>query len=151
MEQTKYQKYLRILCILGIILNSIAAVLTLGAAVIGIIGLNTPGVDLSAVANGTINGQAMTTGQALTALGVLGVVMGILYAVNVVACAFGLRGAKDPSKIKPFFNIVLVLTILQAIVIVIHAVSGDVSGNRFVSLAFDVMLLFLANNIKQQA
>lgn len=151
MEETKYQKMLKILCIVGIVLNSIAAVLTLATAAISAIGLSAPGVDLSSAVNGTINGQALTTGQALGVLGVLNVFMGILFAVNVVACILGLRGAKDPAKIKPFFNLIVVLTVLQAIVIISNVVSGGISANRFVSLLFDLMLLYLANNIKQQA
>ena len=145
------QKVLRVICIIGIVLNAIAAILTLAAAAISVVGLNTPGVDLSSAANGTVNGQAITTGQALGILGILGLVAGIIYAANVVACIIGLRGAKDPSKIKPFFYIVVVLTALQAILIICSVIYGDISSNRFFSFFFDLILIFLASDIKKHA
>lgn len=151
MGETKVQRMLKILCVVGIVFNAIAAVLTLGASAISIVGLNTPGVDLSSAVNGTVNGQALTTGQALGILGVMSLVAGIIYIFNIVACVFGLRGAKDPTKIKPFFNIVVVLTVLQVIAIVLNTINGNVGSNMFFSFFFDLILLFLASQIKQQA
>lgn len=151
MEKTKSQKMLKVLCVIGIILNAIACILTLSAAAISVVGLNTPGVDLSSAVNGTINGQALTAGQALSVLGIVSVIAGVIYALNVIACILGLRGANHPSKIKPFFYIVVVLTVLQAILIVFNVINGDASSNRFFSLFFDLILLFLASKVKEQA
>lgn len=151
MEMSKQQKMLKVLCILGIIMNAIAAILALSAAAVSIIGLSAPGVDLSSAVNGTINGQTMSTGQVLGTLGVFGVIAGILYVFNVVACILGLRGANNPSKIKPFFNLVVILTVLQVIAIAFNVLSGGVSSNMFLSFFFDVILIGLASQIMKQA
>ena len=143
---TKSQKIIKVISLILIvfsILAIIAGLVTLlgGVAVIG------EGASASA-ASQTLYA---TSAGLLFVLGIGSLISGI---IDLIIGILGLRGAKDPSKIGPFFVISIIGLILSAISFIGTVMSGgDVSAivSGLVSLALLIGCVYFANDIRKLA
>ena len=71
--------------------------------------------------------------------------------IDLLIGIFGLRGAKDPRKIGPFFSIIgLVLSILNLVISLTSGVSDLTTiGSNIVSVALLIGCVVLANKVRQ--
>ncbi len=137
------QKAIKVLSIISIVFGVIGIVFGLlafaGAGVIGNQMVTYQGVSYSAGA------LSIAGGFMLLIDGILDIVVGWL----------GLRGAKDPAKIGPFYVLCWIEVILVVVGFACMLFNGAAIGNAIVSLVGNIIvpliLLILARNIKNQA
>lgn len=150
MERSGSQKFLLVISIINIIF----AVLGILAGVVGIMGGAFFGAaDPQEVAS-TLADAGVTQGEAS------GIVVGaflfvlLASAVELIVGILGVRAANDNQKIMPVWVLALIDVILYVVGIIVAIVNGDFSAQGFsyiLSLAFAVLLFWVANNIKRQA
>lgn len=150
MERSGSQKFLLVISIINIVF----AVLGILAGIMGILGGAFFGAaDPQDVAS-TLSGSGVTQGEAS------GIVVGaflfvlLASAIELIVGILGVRAANDNQKIMPVWVLALIDVILYVVCIVITIVNGSFSADglsNILSLAFAVLLFWVANNIKQQA
>lgn len=133
------QKVLKVISIILIVLAAIA--LALGVFMVS--GSLLP--DLSGSLN--VNGDVSEIADVMLVLGVATVFSAV---VNIVIAVLGLRGAKNPSKIGPFFVLSIIGTVWYAIGMIGSLARGMIDINTAVNLVVVVVCLVLALNIKKQ-
>ena len=148
------QKTLRILCIITVImaiLCIIVGVLSMGAGgLIGIASTTNEGASELA-AQGYDSSTGVAAGVLVGALGVGIIISGI---IDLIIGLLGMRGAKDPSKIGPFWVFCIIGIVLNALSVIGCFMQGADATNivsNIISLALVVWCFFLANKIKTQA
>ena len=113
-----------------------AAVIVSGAMIGSDMTFQGDGVSLDGTSAG------MIVGMGAIVPGVVMVIVGVL----------GLRGAKSPSKIGPFWTLALIGVILNALELVSQLFGGDLTSVIGAIFGFALVLacFILANNIKKQ-
>lgn len=102
-----------------------------------------------------IEGTMWTGGEMAAVVGGFLVIAGV---VDLIVGILGLRGAKNPAKIGAFYVIAWIGLVINAIELILTFVSmaqgtADASTltSSFINLAFMVVCVWLARNIKQAA
>ena len=131
--KTSSQTALKVLSIIGIVVGAIIAV---------------SGIVLTVGANGFAMSQASSSGAGVAVLGTILIVAG---AFNVVVGVFGVRGANDPSKIGVFWVLCIIGIVFNALGLIMEATGSGISASSLIGTLFVVVLFILANNIKKQA
>ena len=150
MERSGSQKFLLVISIINIVF----AVLGILAGIMGVLGGAVFGAaDPQEVAS-TVAETGVTQGEASGL--VVGVFLLVLLAsaVELVVGILGVRAANDNQKIMPVWVLAIIDVILYVVGLVIVIVNGDFSSqgvSYILSLAFAILLFWVANNIKQQA
>ncbi|WP_139651924.1 hypothetical protein [Raoultibacter phocaeensis] len=134
------QKALKVVSILLIVY----AVIMIAAGAFLCFGASIPGVAGQAI---DVGGTALDAASLSMVFGVSSIIGGVLY---LIIGLLGMRGAKDPRKIGPFF----VLSIIGVVLGVVSAVMGIVQGtfplSQFIGLLVVIVCAVLAYNIKKQ-
>ena len=134
------QKALRIICILSAIWSALGCVVGLFLLF---------GVPF-------VMGDTLVTGgvevDAAVAQGVTGTIVLMSFVFNLFVVLLGIRGAKDPSKIRVFKVVCLVAAGLSFLGIALDVISGqmkDVGWSSIVSTLFMIILASLASEIER--
>lgn len=153
MQPSKSQKALKILSILSII----GAVLTILVAIFMVFGggllsnadlTDTADVAADLAAEGLTQQEA---GAMFSIAGALAIFDGI---ISIVMGILGLGAAKDNQKIMPVWWIALITLCLNVITAVMNLFKGTLFGSgssAIWSCLFAALVLWLANNIKEEA
>ena len=134
------QKALKVVSILLVVY----AIITLLLGAFLCFGASIPGVAGQAI---DVSGSAIDAATLSVTMGVGFVISGVIY---LIIGLLGNRGAKNPSKIGPFF----VLSIIGVVLAVISAVLGVMQGSfplsQLIGLLVVILCAVLAFNIKKQ-
>lgn len=154
MERSGSQKFLLVISIIGIIgavLGIILGALTIAGG--GIIGA-TPSSQLTADQASALSSAGVTTGQAGAVVGVVGIVVLIASLIELITSILGVRAANDNQKIKPVWILSIIAVIGSIVGIISAVVQGSFGGQApslIVSVIWSLLMLWVANNIKQEA
>lgn len=162
----RYQRGVKICSIVILVIGIISCIASIFVVVAGpLVGFaaTVPGVSIDVATDTGFSADQASQGLAL--LGVLLTVMGIVSLVSavidIVMGALGLRGAKDPSKIGPFWVLAiigLVISSASAITsIVMTAVGGASLGGDLLnelisdgfSIVFSILCVFYATKVRE--
>lgn len=134
-------KVLSIIVIVVAILSIVAGLVTCAGGAAGVMA----GADASAAEQQLALGTGVLfvlAGGALVS-GIIDLIVGLL----------GLRGAKDPNKIMPFFVIAIIGAVFAALNLIGCFTSGQLDGTSIASavvqLALMVVCVILANNVRK--
>lgn len=143
------QVALKIISILVIILAIISVIS--GVVAFAYVASNDPTTTEVAT---TVKNVSFTYGEGAAAIGIFGIIGGI---VDFIVGCLGLRGAKDPSKIGPFWVIALIGLVFEVVELILSLISMaqgnipvDSLGFALVSPCIVAVCFFLANNIKKE-
>lgn len=145
MERSGSQKALLVFSILEII----GAVLVLLGAIMAIAATGLVGVAGSA---GELTTDEQVAGIAMG--GVLSIVLIISGVWSLLCGIFGIRAANDNQKIMIVWVFLLIGLILDVVGLIMGIVDGSIMQNApsvLISLAFGVIMFWIANNIKREA
>ena len=150
MERSGSQKFLLVISIINIVF---AAIGILGG-IAGIMGGAFFGAADPQEVSSALSGTGVTQGEASGL--VVGVFLFVLLAciVELIVGILGVRAANDNQKIMPVWVLALIQVILYAITIIMSIVNGSFASDgisNVLSLAFGILLFWVANNIKKQA
>ena len=140
MDLAKSQKIVKIVGILDII----AAVLCLIGA-IGMFGLtgaaamNAPNIDL----------DPQSLGIGIASFVLVGIFMLIGGVVDLLEGIFAIRASNDAKKVGPLWVLAIIGLILSLISLITSITQGQQVGSNVLSLVINVVMFYLANNIKK--
>ena len=149
MERSGSQKALLVFSIIEIVAAVLALIAGIGStALTGMI---------AGVGASTLEEVGLTTTEqamGVTAMGLLSAAI-IISAIWSLLCGiFGIRAANDNQKIMivwVFTLIGLVLSVIGLIVAIVNGSFGSQAASLIITLIFDGILFWLANNIKREA
>ena len=154
MERSGSQKALLVISIIGII-GAVLGIIV-GALVIaggGLIGA-VPQSQVDADTAASLAEAGITTGQAGALVGIVGGLALFASILELIISILGVRAANDNQKIKP----VWILSIISVVFGVINLISAIVQGpfggqapSLIIGIAWSLVVLWIANNIKQEA
>lgn len=125
----------------------ISIIMIIAGVIVGIMGL---GIVLTGGAGLALTDDTTTSAEVLG--GGIGIVLTAI--VNIIIGCCGLRGAKDASKIKPFYIFCIIGLVVSLAGVVVGFVQGQgmtaISSN-IVSLLLIIICVLLANNVRKQA
>jgi FtsH-binding integral membrane protein len=151
MERSGSQKVLRIVSIITII----GGVLTFLVGVLALVGggafAGMPAAEVAeAVAESGLEQDELAF--VAVAIGILALLTAALYIAEGI---FGLRAAKDASKIGPMRVLVIISLVLAVVSIVLNIFEGNFTSstliNDLVDIAWCCFMYWICNNIKNQA
>ena len=144
---TSAQKTLRVLCIITIVMCAIflvGGILTVALG--GFIGLNA-----AEFADATVTTSQASAAGALISIAAAIVMIPLIF--ELIMGILGLRGAKDPSKIGPFYVLCIICTALDAgsvIYVLTQGSDATTVVSNIIGLALAIWCLWLASKIKKQ-
>jgi len=150
MERSGSQKFLLVISIISIV---IAALGILGS-IAGIMGGAFVGAADPQEVSSALSDTGLTQGEASGFVVGVFLVLLIASAVQLIVGILGVRAANDNQKIMPVWVLALVEVILYIIGIIIAIVNGSFGTDwlsSIISLAFGILMFWVANNIKKQA
>ncbi|MEG0016307.1 MAG: hypothetical protein RRZ85_01180 [Gordonibacter sp.] len=108
------------------------------------------GVALPGATTDTIeaDGVSVSVATAAIAFAIPFIVGGIL---NLIIGFLGLRGAKNPRKVGPFFVLCIIGLVLGLIGLGMSLAQGSFDPSSLVNVAIMAVCLYLASKVKQQA
>ena len=107
-------------------------------------GASVPGVAGQAI---DVNGSALDAASLSVVLGVSSIISGVLY---LIIGLLGLRGAKNPRKVGPFFVLSIVGVVLGVVSAILGIMQGSFPLSQFIGLLVVIVCAVLAYNIKKQ-
>lgn len=135
------QKALKVISIITIVY---AVLLILFGALMGA-GVALPGATSEYI---SVQGETVSYAAAALVVAVSFVLGGI---INFIIGLLGLRGAKNPRKIGPFYVLCIIGLIFGIISLILSITSGLVDPWSLVSIVITIVCLYLAMKVKKQA
>ncbi len=145
-ERSGSQKALRVLSIVLIVLGAAGALMGIAVLALGIASFST-GVDSMM----EIGDAQLPASVGLVTLGVASLIGS---ALDLLVGIFGLRGAKNPEKMKPFFVLCVICGVIALIGLVTSAIRGTLGSDGLgsaVDLLFIGACAYLAYDIRLQS
>ena len=150
MERSGSQKFLLVISIINIVF----AVLGILGGILGIMGGALFGAANPQDVSSSLSGTGLTQGEASGVVVGLFLVVLLASVIELVVGILGERAANDNQKVMPVWVLAIIDVILYVIGLIAVIVNGTFSSNglsSILSLAFALLLFWVANNIKKQA
>ena len=142
---TGSQKVIKVVSILVIIVAILSILLGLASCVGGFAGV--------AASSGVSESEQETLALGAGVLFFLGGGAIISGVIDLIVGLLGLRGAKNPDKIMPFFVIAIIGVVFAVLNLAGSFTSGQLDGTSIVSaivqLALMALCVYLANNVRK--
>ncbi|MBE6473150.1 MAG: hypothetical protein E7Z99_06180 [Coriobacteriaceae bacterium] len=150
MQRSGSQKVLLVLSIIDII----GAALMLLAGLAVMLGGAAIGAVDPMEASAALEGTGVTQGQAGMLVGIGGFFIIIGGAVELIMGILGIRAANDNQKIMPVW-VLAIISLIFSVIGLISAIAGGTfatqGASAIVSLIIAGLMMWIANNIKQEA
>lgn len=151
MKKSGSQKALKVLSIILIVFAIISLVATLLVLAGG--GLIFAAISDGAATDVSVSGlETVTVATGLLML--LGIVSLLSAIFELIVGIFGVRGANNPQKIRPFVVLCIICLVLEVIgfggSLLAGATDFDTITGGIIGLAIPIICLVLANNIKKE-
>ena len=141
-----YQKAIKWISIITIIFAVLSILMGMASCGLGGLALGAASVDGSSASSDVAVG-----GVLMFSVGGVAIIGGI---IDLIVGLLGLRGAKDPNKITPFFVLVIIGLIFGVLDVVLTLMSGTgidptSLASAIIHLVLMVILLVCANKVRQ--
>lgn len=151
MEKSGSQKALKVLSIILIVLAAFSIVgMLLVLAGGGLLFTAISENAITDVSSSDLDTVATATGLVMF----LGVALLISAIFDLIVGIFGVRGANNPQKIRPFIVLCIICIVVEAIGAISSFALGSTDSNTILGvilgLAIPIICLVLANNIKKE-
>ena len=136
------------------ILDIIAAVLMLLGGLTVMLGGAVFGAIDSSEAAAALAGSGVTPAEAGVMAGLAGILIVFGGIIELIVGILGVRAANDNQKIMPVWVLAIIQLVFCAVNLITTVVGGSFATqgvSQIFSLAFAVIILWLANNIKREA
>lgn len=150
MQRSGSQKALLVLSIISIVFAALGILASIAAIAGGAMFGAAPAQDVSDALSGT----GVTQGEASAVIGIVGLVLLLGCAFELLVGILGIRAANDNQKIMPVWWLTLITLILDVIGVVMGLMGGssgsDVTSS-IVGIVVAALMFWIANNIKREA
>ena len=134
------QKFINVISILNIVFGAIGVILS----ILGIIGIGS--VDYAAAL--AQSGVDVQRGLSMSYAGMVVLMISSLF--ELILGILGVRAARDAMKIGPVFVVAVIDMVLTLAGIILSVIAGNFQWSRIFSLVLPLLVLYAANNIRNQ-